>query len=136
METMKIFKGSILRQKNTTAGSQGAGKTEKVLFLCYNRLICDRLVRDYKETENSNIRKQYSCVDFMTLSMLAKKVTSDYKNYDDLLLWLLECGSKQKNLGYQHIIVDEGQDFGVVDAQVSEENFTGEENVSIIDSCH
>ena len=129
-------------------GAAGTGKTmiatekarrhsikgEKVLFLCYNRLLCDRLVRDYKETENSNIRKQYSCVDFMTLSMLAKKVTSDYKNYDDLLLWLLECGSKQKNLGYQHIIVDEGQDFGVVDAKVSDECFSGEENVSIIDA--
>lgn len=129
-------------------GAAGTGKTmiatekarrhscngEKVLFLCYNRLLCEQLIRDYKESEVSRIRKEFACVEFMTLSMLAKKVTGDYKNYDDLLLWLLECGSKQKNLGYQHIIVDEGQDFGLVDAQVSEENFTGEENVSIIDA--
>lgn len=129
-------------------GAAGTGKTmiatekarrhscngEKVLFLCYNRLLCDHLIRDYKESEVSRIRKEFSCVEFMTLSMLAKKITGDYKNYDDLLMWLLECGSKQKNLGFQHIIVDEGQDFGVVDAQVSDENFTGEENVSIIDA--
>ncbi len=129
-------------------GAAGTGKTmiavekarrhsrngEKVLFLCYNRLLCDKLFQDYRNSEISRIKKDFSNVDFLTISTLAKKITEDYRDYDDLFLWLLECIDKKKVLGYQHIIVDEGQDFGLIDAGVSEDNYTGEENTSIINA--
>lgn len=128
-------------------GAAGTGKTmlavekarrhsmngEKVLFLCYNRLLCEKLIAEHTNNEVKAYRKQFRNVDFMTISRLAKKVTGDYTDYDGLYLWLLECIDKKKELGYTHIIVDEGQDFGLVDFEVSDEHGSGKENTSIID---
>ena len=50
------------------------------------------------------------------------------------IVWLLECIDKKHELGYKHIIVDEGQDFGLVDSDLSEEHGTSSENTSIIDA--
>lgn len=129
-------------------GAAGTGKTmlavekarrhslngEKVLFLCYNRLLRDKLISDYKNSMNSTFSGNFENVEFMTISALARKVTNDYKNYDGLLEWLLDCIDKKKEFGFQHIIIDEGQDFGLVDSEISEEYGSNEENVSIIDA--
>lgn len=129
-------------------GAAGTGKTmvavekarrhsmngDKVLFLCYNRMLCDHLIEEHKNNESKAYRKQFENVDFMTISRLAKKVTGDFKNYDGLYEWLLECVDKKRELGYKHIIVDEGQDFGLVDSDLSEEHGTSNENTSIIDA--
>lgn len=129
-------------------GAAGTGKTmvavekarrhsingDKVLFLCYNRMLCDRLIEEHKNNESKAYRKQFENVDFMTISRLAKKTTGDFKNYDGLYEWLCGCIDKKNELGYKHILVDEGQDFGLVDSDLSEEHGTGSVNTSIIDA--
>ena len=131
-------------------GAAGTGKTmlavekarqhsrdkEKVLFLCYNKLLCEKLIKDNKNCESKARRKDFENVDFMTISRLANKVTQDYRDYAGLYDWLIECIDRKKELGYKHIIVDEGQDFGLVDEKVNNdsESSTSEENVSIIDA--
>ncbi len=129
-------------------GAAGTGKTmiavekarrhsmngEKVLFLCYNRLLCEKLIEDHKNNESKAYKKQFANVEFMTISRLAKKVTGDFRDYDALYEWLLECVDKKHDLGFQHIIVDEGQDFGLVDSDLTEEHGTSSENTSIIDA--
>lgn len=128
-------------------GAAGTGKTmvavekarrhslngDKVLFLCYNRMLCDKLIEDHKNNDSKTYRKQFENVDFMTISRLAKKTTGDFKNYDGLYKWLCECVDKKHELGYTHIIIDEGQDFGLVDSDITEEHGTSKENTSIID---
>ena len=127
-------------------GAAGTGKTmiavekarrnsldeEPVLFLCYNRLLCDRLNALHKNNENKSYRKQFKNVDFMTISQLAKDKTGNFKDYDGLLEWLLECVDDPEGFQYQHVIVDEGQDFGLLDSQ-GEAN-DAEANCSIIDT--
>lgn len=129
-------------------GAAGTGKTmiavekarrhsmsgEKVLFLCFNRLLCDRLTFDHKNNDSKPYRKQFENVDFMTISRLAKKITGDFADYDGLYVWLLECIDNKHDLGYKHVIVDEGQDFGMVDVDISQEYGTNDENISIIDA--
>lgn len=129
-------------------GAAGTGKTmiavekarrhsmngEKVLFLCYNRLLCEKLNEDHKNNESKAYKKQFANVEFMTISRLAKKVTGDFRGYDALYEWLLECVDKKHEFGYRHIIVDEGQDFGLVDSDLTEEHGTSSENTSIIDA--
>ncbi len=129
-------------------GAAGTGKTmiavekarrhsmngDAVLFLCYNRLLCEKLIEDHKNNESKAYRKQFANVEFMTISRLAKRVTGDFKNYSGLYEWLEECIDKKHELGFKHIIVDEGQDFGLVDSDLSEEHGTSLENTSIIDA--
>lgn len=129
-------------------GAAGTGKTmvavekarrhsmngEKVLFLCYNRMLCEKLIEDNKNNASKAYRKQFENVDFMTISRLAKQVTGDFTDFDGLYEWLLECIDRSKDLGYKHIIVDEGQDFGLIDSEVASEHGTGRENTSIIDA--
>lgn len=129
-------------------GAAGTGKTmiavekarrhsmngDAVLFLCYNRLLCEKLIEDHKNNESKAYRKQFANVEFMTISRLAKRVTGDFKNYSGLYEWLKECIDKKHELGFKHIIVDEGQDFGLVDFDLSEEHGTSSENTSIIDA--
>lgn len=128
-------------------GAAGTGKTmvavekarrhsmagEKVLFLCYNRMLCEKLIEDNKNNESKAYRKQFENVDFMTISRLAQKITGDFRNYSGLYEWLKECVNRRHELGYTHIIVDEGQDFGLVDSDLNEEHGTNTENTSIID---
>ena len=65
-------------------GAAGTGKTmlavekarrhsendEKVLFLCYNRMLCDSLIEDYTKNKDKSFREQYRNVDFKTISPL------------------------------------------------------------------
>lgn len=112
----------FLRHQRTAAisGASGTGKTlvaverarrlsnsgEKVLFLCYNKNLRDWL------------HKCYSCdlknVDFYTLDAFGCKkckTSLDLLSYYDLKD-ILETEIIEDKFEYQHIIVDEGQDFG------------------------
>ena len=127
-------------------GAAGTGKTmlavekarrnsieeEPVLFLCYNRLLCDRLNTTYKNSDSKACRRQFKNVDFMTVSLLAKEKTGNFKDYDGLLEWLYECADDPEKFGYKHVIVDEGQDFGLIEAALGSEE--GKKNCSIIDT--
>ena len=127
-------------------GAAGTGKTmlavekarrsgvegEHVLFLCYNRLLCNHLNETYKNASDKNYRRQFKNVDFMTISQLAKVKMNNYKDYDGLLDWLLKCIDDFELFGYKHVIIDEGQDFGIIDAESDPEN--AETNCSIIDA--
>lgn len=77
-------------------------KGEKVLFLCYNYYLKEHLKDTYK----------YENVDYYTIDGLACKLTNSAKpDYNYLNEVLLEMYDK-KSFPYQHIIIDEGQDFG------------------------
>ena len=126
-------------------GAAGTGKTmlavekarrnsvneEPVLFLCYNRLLCDHLNNVHKKNPSKSYRKLFANVDFMTISQLAKEKTGNFKDFDGLVNWLMECCDNPDQFGYKHVIVDEGQDFGLFDASVSESE--AEMNCSILD---
>lgn len=138
----------FLEDQNTAVinGAAGTGKTmlavekarrnsvdeEPVLFLCYNRLLCNRLNEVHKKNESKAYRKQFKYVDFMTISKLAKEKTGNHKDFDGLMNWLIDCMDDTSKFGYKHVIIDEGQDFGIVDSN-SEYN-DAEKNISIIDA--
>lgn len=104
------------------SGCSGTGKTlvaverarrlykeeQRVLFLCYNRNLCEWLNSTYgKEL------KEY--VSFLTLDSLACKMLNEkdankisYYDFVDLL----DKQFTEHTFPYKHIIVDEGQDFG------------------------
>lgn len=129
-------------------GAAGTGKTmlavekarrhsiegEKVLFLCYNRLLCDRLIELHKNSEKKSYRAQFENVDFMTISKLIQITTGNYKDFGGLLDWLTECYVDTEKFGYRHVIVDEGQDFGLIDANIGISSETAKKNCSVIDA--
>lgn len=134
----------FLEEQDTAVinGAAGTGKTmiavekarrhsmngEPVLFLCYNRLLRDQLAESYSGKD----KKQYKNIDFMTISKLAWKVTGDYTDFQGLENRLLEYIDHPEDFPYKHIIVDEGQDFGLVDAESGMSS--GKDNCSIIDT--
>ena len=98
-------------------GAAGTGKTmiavekarrhsqkgEKVLFLCFNNKLRDFLEREHK----------YEGVSYYTIDSFACKMCSTpTADFDYLESVLLECDDDYQNFPYDHIIVDEGQDFG------------------------
>lgn len=112
----------FLAHQRTAAisGAGGTGKTlvavhraellgekgERVLFLCYNR----NLAQDLEQKNKGRLKN----VDFYTLDSLAcKKCNTSWEHvsyYD--LKEVLENEILEGTFEYQHIIVDEGQDFG------------------------
>lgn len=78
-----------------------ADKGEKVLFLCYNFYLNEYL-RDAYNHDN---------ISFYTIDALACKLcntsTPDYRRLQELLLEMYGV-----DFPYQHVIIDEGQDFG------------------------
>lgn len=120
----------FLRHQRTAAisGASGTGKTlvaverarrlsnngEKVLFLCYNKNLQEWLYKCY----SSDLKN----VDFYTLDAFGCKKCKTSLNslsYYDLCNILYDEIDKGK-FEYQHIIVDEGQDFGRERADNSE----------------
>lgn len=105
-------------------GAAGTGKTmiavekarrhasagERVLFLCYNNQLKCYLSDNYRH-EN---------IDYYTISGWACKLcdsaTPDYAKLKDVLeeMWLYET------FPYTHVIIDEGQDFGMTDVEESD----------------
>ena len=57
----------------------------------------------------------YLNIDFRTISKLAYDKTGIFDDYKGLSNWLSRCIQRQVGFGYKHVIVDEGQDFGVID---------------------
>lgn len=79
-----------------------ADNGEKVLFLCYNRFL-----HDYIATNSKHVNIDYYTID----GFACKMCNSNTANY----LELKECLENHYYNGtfpYQHIIIDEGQDFG------------------------
>ena len=108
----------LIEQKTAAInGAAGTGKTmvalekarrnadngERVLFLCYNSRLRQFLEDNYKN----------DYIDFYTIPGYACKVcNTDTPNYSQLCEKLIEI-SEEQSFRYNHIIIDEGQDFGV-----------------------
>ena len=123
------------------SGAAGTGKTmiavekarrhsangDKVLFLCYNKKLQKKLSDDFSgETDYLNI-------DFRTISKLAYDKTGIFDDYKGLSNWLSRCIQRQVGFGYKHVIVDEGQDFGVIDINAHQDREKeGMENCDLI----
>ena len=101
-------------------GAAGTGKTlvaiekakrlasnkEKVLFLCYNSELKEYLEKTYSNTY----------INFYTLAGFVTKLTkSSGDDYEEAAELLLEYTDKPNDFEYRHIIIDEGQDFGIYD---------------------
>ena len=98
-------------------GAAGTGKTmiavekahrhaikgEKVLFLCYNNKLKTYLLENYSDDN----------VDYYTISGLACKMCSTPTPDYTRLKTCLEDMYLSESFPYQHVIVDEGQDFGI-----------------------
>ncbi len=74
---------------------------KKILFLCYNKLLKQKLREEYRHWS----------IDYYTLDALKTKLCGTDASYEDLNYRLLELEEKQQ-FPYQHVIIDEGQDFG------------------------
>lgn len=113
-------------------GAAGTGKTmvavakakrnarngEKVLFLCYNRMLRDHLEKTYSNP----------LIDFYNIDLLAtdvlKSATFDYDRLGVYYIEQLENGE----FPYKHVIVDEGQDFG-------QDRIEETDIINILESC-
>ena len=118
-------------------GAAGTGKTmiavekarrnsvagEKVLFLCYNRLLRDNLDQTHRHSEDASYNEQFGNVDFYTISSLAQKYAGSYDDWEGLEEWLYKEG-----FPYKHVIIDEGQDFALLPTKEESDR-----NVEIID---
>ena len=109
---------NFLEEQKTAVinGAAGTGKTlvaiekakrhafrgEKVLFLCFNRQLRDHLAENYAH-EN---------IEYETIARFACRMGQTREPDYSLLNRLLEDMWEKGNFPYQHVIVDEGQDFG------------------------
>lgn len=98
------------------SGVAGTGKTmiaiekarrhaefgEKVLFLCFNRKLCDFL-REKHKCENVH----YYTIDALAC-FLCNSTVADFEQLENTLLEMFYNGV----FPYKHVIIDEGQDFG------------------------
>ena len=112
---------NFLQEQNSAAinGAVGTGKTfvalerakqcaenkEKVLYLCFNRNLCNML------SENNLYP---NLIDFKTIHRLAfeKKAVNKSNDCDFYKLKNILIEEINNNFEYKHIIIDEGQDFG------------------------
>ena len=117
-EQSNILNYLELQRSAVINGAAGTGKTmiavekarrhseagEKVLFLCFNSKLQEHLAAAYP----------YRGVDYYTIDKFACKLcstpTADFDYLENVLLEYDENG----DFPYDHIIVDEGQDFGQV----------------------
>lgn len=81
-----------------------ADKGESVLLLCFNALLKDDLTRRCADYAGITVRTiaGYACSECRTSE-------PDYDHLAECLLETLENGS----FPYQHVVIDEGQDFGI-----------------------
>lgn len=123
-EQVSILNFLSEQQTAVINGAAGTGKTviavekakrhasfgEKVLFLCFNNKLKDYLEKHIQE----------DLIDFYTIAGLACKLCDtsepDYKALKDKLETMYFNGS----FPYKHVIVDEGQDFGMENIEESD----------------
>ena len=87
-----------------------AARQGKVLFLCYNSMLRDDLARRLSNDPNVEVR---------TIASFACKMCGTPKpDYCDLADRLLDCADGV-GFPYRHVVIDEGQDFGVEDIEQS-----------------
>jgi hypothetical protein len=88
-----------------------ASKGGKILFLCYNRKLCDYLKKNF------NYRKDQ--VDFFTIAGFASHCVGYLLNvdYTDFRHYIEDNPEEIEQ--YTDIIIDEGQDFGTADIEES-----------------
>ena len=84
-----------------------AEKEEKVLFLCYNSFLKEYLKETYP----------YPNVLYYTIDGLACKLCDTKQPNYELLKEKLEDMFCEGNFPYQHVIIDEGQDFGKIELE-------------------
>ena len=119
-------------------GAAGTGKTmialekarrhsvkgEKVLFMCFNVKLKEFLERNYN----------YPNVDFYTIDGFACKLcNTQTADFSDLELCLLEM-EEARSFPYQHVIIDEGQDFG--QSRIEEANILKQLEDIVLSSDH
>ena len=104
-----VINGAAVTGKTLLAierANQLASEGEKSLFLCVNRLLKEDVAKRIREKGLSDY------VDIMTVSGLAKAKTGSFYDYRGLSKWLNTCPD-ESNIRSRHIIIDEGQDFGM-----------------------
>ncbi|MCQ2515468.1 MAG: ATP-binding domain-containing protein [Saccharofermentans sp.] len=117
LSEQKCILDFLVEQKTAVIqGVAGTGKTlialekarrhadngEKVLFLCYNKFLRNHLF------ENNN----HINVDYYTIDAFACKMCNTPQADYNALKNVLEDSYFNETFPYQHIIIDEGQDFG------------------------
>lgn len=78
-----------------------ASPTSQVLFLCFNAALCDHLELHHKLP---NVR-------YLTFHAFAREIMGYDGSLEDVSEGLLEYLSEDGELPYDHVIIDEGQDF-------------------------
>ncbi|NLE84751.1 MAG: ATP-binding domain-containing protein [Chloroflexi bacterium] len=98
-----------------------AEQNEKVLFLCFNRKLCDHIKLQHPHTNIS-----YYTIDAMACAW-CNTTTADFAAFQEKL----EIAYYEGHFPYQHIIIDEGQDFG--QERIAESNIIGTLETIILD---
>ena len=127
-EQMRVL--DFLEEQNLTVinGNAGSGKTfialekarrlgangDKVLFLCYNRKLKDYLVKNYDSNNG---------YDNITFDTIGNRV---YMKCGDPNHFLQYCNevNQMNEFEFNHIIVDEGQDFAQAEMNLSKMNMS------------
>lgn len=106
-------------------------------ILITNYSMLEYMLRDHlnQQYKSGLLKKDFENVDFMTISALAYKVAGDMNGLEDLKQWLSDCYDKKEVFGYKHVIVDEGQDFGLlgVDDSANEDSSYGCQIIDILE---
>lgn len=112
-QQMAVINGAAGTGKTMIAAEKArrhAADGEKVLFLCYNVRL-----KNYLETNYSNAN-----IDFLTIAGLACKLCKTAQPDYEKLQGKLEEMYFSEVFPYQHIVIDEGQDFGFDDIEEGE----------------
>lgn len=117
IEQQNILNYLAYQRNAVINGAAGTGKTmiavekarrhsregDKVLFLCFNNKLKEYLENTFN----------FENVDYYTIDGFTCKVCKSFDpDYDYLQEWLMDFLDKKEEFPYDHIIVDEGQDFG------------------------
>ena len=127
----------FLEDQNVTVinGPAGSGKTfiavekarrlgangDKVLFLCFNRLLKEHLETTYTSDNG------YDNIVFDTIGNFTVSHAS-FNDYAGLYHWLVQ----DADFEYKHIIIDEGQDFAQIEESLKKDKSL--KNASILDA--
>lgn len=112
------------QQSAVINGPAGSGKTliamerarraaedgQRVLFLCYNSPLQQELRNRLSDTSN---------IDVYTIAGFACKICDTEKPHYDTLAEAMLVYLEQDGFPYQHVVIDEGQDFGVDEIEQS-----------------